>query len=105
MLEGAVEAGEDEIDVVEERLAALVEIQIGVQRDEEAVRFGEGDDLAEIVADQRLAAGEAEAHDAHALQLAEQQLDVRQGEMTRIEERRVAVAAAQVAAVGDRERG
>src|SRR5262249_13831100 len=73
--------------------------------DEEAALLGHRDDVAEVGAQHRLPAGDAEPPDADAVKAAEELVDLRQAELGRIHVRAVTVGAAEVAPVRDGEGG
>jgi len=101
----AVQAGEEQVHVLEARPVPLEEPEVGVHGDVEPPRLGKVDDVADVLADHRLAPREAETLHAEAGQPVEEHLDLRERKVRGIEERRVAVAAPEVAAVGDGEGG
>jgi hypothetical protein len=100
----AVEARVDEIRAREALGVAVEERQVRVDAHPELLALGERHDLAEIVPHHGLAAREAEPADAHRAQSAEEHVDLVEVEVRRIDERAVAVRAAQVAAVRHGER-
>jgi len=101
----SVEAGEEQVHGAHPLAALGIENEIRVHGDEEAALLRQSDDVPDVAPHHRLPPGQAETLHAEARETVEKRLDAGERQIRGVEKRRVAVAAPQIAAIGDGERG